>query len=107
MDCTCRTLKIALPTGFALGVVDIGNIILNGDSIELAHLGTLATADAGSSASLACHAALVLIDAADIYPSVILKGSTHVAKLYDAFRTGFGTCSTSGTLGLIHHRQPS
>ena len=63
MDSSCRAFSDALLAELALGVVDVGNIVLDSDSLERTNLGALAATDAGCLASLACNSALVLVDA--------------------------------------------
>ena len=59
----------ALTAESALGVVDVGEVVCDGDGLELALLEAERATDTGIPTSLLCHTALVLIDAADEDPS--------------------------------------
>ena len=65
MDGVCGADGDALATETALSVVDVGEVVGDGDGLELTFLEAERTADTGITAGLLCCSALVLIDAAD------------------------------------------
>ena len=65
MDGVCGADGDALATETALGVVDVGEVVGDGDSLELTFLEAERAADAGITAGLLRCTALVLVDAAD------------------------------------------
>ena len=62
MDCTGRTFRHTLLAKPALGVIDIGKIVLHSDCIKRTDLRTLAATDAGSLTCLTGSGSLVLVD---------------------------------------------
>ena len=65
MDGVCGADGDALATETALSVVDVGEVVGDGDGLELTFLEAERAADAGIAAGLLGCTALVLIDAAD------------------------------------------
>ena len=63
MDCPGRTNHHALAAELALRIINVCNIAFHGDGVMRTSLGTQATSDAGSLASLAGNRALVLVHA--------------------------------------------
>ena len=92
----------ALATEAALGVVDIGEVVGDGDGLELTLLEAEATADAGIAAGLLRRAALILIDAADVDAAVL---GPLLTQLDDGLRTSLDTGATGHALVLEDHRQ--
>ena len=102
MDCAGRALRNTFLAELALGKIYICNVVNHRNRIVGTDLGALATSYAGSLAGLAGNSALVLIDAAHIYPH---SARALVAQFYDILRTGLDTATTAGTLALVHHRE--
>ena len=65
MDGVCGADGDALATETALGVVDVGEVVGNGDGLELTFLEAERATDTGITACLLGRSALVFIDAAD------------------------------------------
>ena len=65
MDSVRRADGDALTTEAALGVVDVGEVVGDGDGLELTLLEAERAADAGITAGLLGCTALVFVDAAD------------------------------------------
>ena len=102
MDGACRTLGNTLLAKLALGVVDVGNIVLHCDSLERTYLRTLAAADAGSLAGLARSRTLVLVYAGYVHTHI---PAALVAKLDDSLRTSLHAGSAGSTLLLVDNRK--
>lgn len=99
MDGSCRALGHALAAELAFVEIDVGQIVLDGDSTEGAGLLALTAAYTCGGACLAGYSALILVHAGDIDPTVL---RTFVPQFDDAF----GTCLDTGTacraLVLVH-----
>ena len=80
-------------------MVYVSEIVLYRDCLKLAYLKALATSDTSVGASLTCHAALVLVDTADVETASL---GTFLAELDDHLRTSLDTRSTGGTLIFVH-----
>ena len=65
MDGVCGADTDALAAETALGVVDVGEVVGDGDGLELTFLEAERAADAGITAGLLRYTALVFVDAAD------------------------------------------
>ena len=65
MDGVCGADTDALAAETALGMVDVGEVVGDGDGLELTFLEAERAADAGIATGLLGCSALVLIDAAD------------------------------------------
>ena len=102
MDGSGRAFSNALLAELALSVVDVGNVVLNSDSLERTNLSTLAATDAGSLASLTCHSTLILVHARNINSHI---SATLVAKLDDRLRTSLDASAAGSTLILVHNRK--
>ena len=98
-DGVLGTFVFALAAEFALLVVDVGQVVGDGDSLEGAHLLTLAATDTAYLAGLACHGTLVLVHAEHHHAATI---AALVAQLDDHARTCLHASTTSGTLVGIH-----
>lgn len=98
MDGMSGTYGSTLAAETALGEVDVGHIVLNGNGIELALLGTLATTYAGVLTGLHCHSTLVLIDTR--HKELTTLG-TLVADLYDALGARASAAATATANILI------
>ena len=79
-------------------MVDVGQIVLNGDGTKGTLLLALATTDTTDSTCLHRHRPLVLIDAGDIHSPTL---RTLLAKFDDVARTGLHTGTTGHTLLLV------
>ena len=100
MDCSGRTHRLAFAAKFALGRIDIGDIVLYNNSIMSTGLGAYSTTDAGGSASFLGGRALVLIAAGNIH--------SHTARAFQPKlnqRLGASLCTgpASGTFLLIDY----
>ena len=98
VDGMSGTYGSTLAAEAALGEVDVGHIVLNGNGIELALLGTLATTYAGVLTGLHCHSTLVLIDTR--HKELTTLG-TLVADLYDALGARASAAATATANILI------
>ena len=65
MDGVCGADGDTLAAETALGVVDVGEVVGNGDGLELTFLEAERATDTGITAGLLGRSALVFIDAAD------------------------------------------
>ena len=101
-DGTRRALIHTLGTHAALLWVDVAHIVLDGDSLKLAHLLTLTASDASSATNLLSHSPLVLVHALHIDLSAL---RTLLADLDDVARASLGAGTTASADVLIHLRQ--
>ena len=83
-------------------MVNVGDVVLDGDGSEGTFLGTLATADAGSLASLHRHRALVFVDAGDEHSPTL---RTLLAQFDDVARTRLDTGSARRALLFVNLRK--
>ena len=102
MDSSGRAFGNALLAELALSVVDVSNIVLDGNSLEWTYLRTLAATDTSSFAGLASHSALVLVYTRNIYAHV---SATLVAKFDDRLRTSLDAGAASCTFFFINNRK--
>ena len=100
-----RAGKYALAAGLALVVIDIAEVVLDGDCAELADRSTFAAAYAGVGAGLPCNSALVLVHAANPYAPLVLWHCTLVANLDDVLRAGLCAGAAGRTFGLVDLRE--
>ena len=96
-----RALVNALAAQAALIGIDICQVILKRDGLKCASLDALAATYAGYGTRLLGNGALILVDAAYLYPAVHLVA---VTQFYHTARAGLDTGSACGTFFLIHHR---
>src|SRR5690554_1327677 len=89
-------------TQFALIVVDVGQIVLDGNGIKLTFLLTLAAANAGHLAGLPGHGSFVLVHAA--YKNASTLGA-DVAELYNVFGTGLHAGAAGHTVFFYNDGQ--
>lgn len=101
VDSVGGTLKNAFAAGNALLIVDVGQVVGDGDGLHGTHLGAFATADTGVGTTLHGDGALLLVDAGDEDAAI---HAAFVAQLNDAAWTRFGTGATGGALFLVDHR---
>ena len=80
-------------------MVYVSEIVIYRDCLKLAYLKALATSDTSVGASLTSHAALVLVDTADVEAATL---GPLLAKLDDHLRTSLDTSSTGGTLIFVY-----
>ena len=97
-----RALINALAAQAALVRIYVCQIVLKRDGLKRAGLDTLAATYAGNGARLLGNGALILVDAAYIYPAVHLVA---VTQFYHVAWTSLDTGSACSTFILIHHRQ--
>ena len=88
----------ALTAETALRVVNVGQVVLNGDRTEVTLLLTLTATDTTDGTSLHRHRALVLIDAGDKHSPTL---RTLLAQFDDATRTSLDATAARRTLLLI------
>ena len=96
-----RALVNALAAQAALVRIYVCQIVLKRDGLKRTGLDTLAATYAGYGTRLLGNGALILVDAAYIYPAVHLVA---VTQFYHTARAGLDTGSACGTFFLIHHR---
>ena len=89
----------ALTAHTAFIEVDVGKIVGDGNSLELAFLETLSATDAGIGTSLAGDGTFVFVHAADVD---MARLRTFLAKFDDAFRASLDASAAGGTLIFIH-----
>ena len=99
MDCSCWALILTFAAETAFRIVDICQVILDGDSIKLAHFLTLATTDTSICTSLACSCALVLVNA-HYHDAAALWA--FLTELDDVAWTSLHTLTAAGTLLVVH-----
>ena len=99
MDSTCWALILALAAQAALVVVDVCQVVLDGDSVELANFLALATTDTSVGTCLACYCALVFVDAHHYHATAL---RTFLAQLDDVAWTCANALAAAGTLLVIH-----
>ena len=99
MDRTCRARIFALATQAALVVVDVCQVVLNGDCIKLAYLLALAATDTSVGTCLACYSALVFVDAHHDDAAAL---RTFLAQLDDVAWTCANALTTASTLLIVH-----
>ena len=90
-----RTFIFTLTAELALLIVDVSQVVGDGDSIERTYLLALATTDTTYLTSLASDGALILVYTKHYHAAAILA---LVAQLDDHARTSLHTCATSRTL---------
>lgn len=105
MDGSCRALEEALTASLALLIIDIGHIVNDSDSVELADLGAFAATYTSGLAGLACNSALVLVDAGHIDPAGVLWSGAGITKLDNVLWTSLYTSAACGALGSVDHRK--
>ena len=93
-----RTNGNALTAETALRVVNVGQVVLNGDRTEVTLLLTLTATDTTDGTSLHRHRALVLIDARDKHSPTL---RALLAQFDDATRTSLDATAARRTLLLI------
>ena len=103
MDSSRRALGRTLATETTLLMVYVSQVILKCDRLKRADLKALATSDTSIRTSLTSHAALVLVDTADVEATTL---GSLLAKLDDHLRTSLDTSSAGGTLILVHLGKP-
>ena len=84
-------------------MVYVSQVILKRDRLKRADLKALATSDTSIRTSLTSHAALVLVDTADVEATTL---GALLAKLDDHLRTSLDASSAGGTLILVHLGKP-
>ena len=89
-----RTFIFTLTAELALLIVDVSQVVGDGDSIERTYLLALATTDTTYLTSLASDGALILVYTKHYHAAAILA---LVAQLDDHARTSLHTCATSRT----------
>ena len=99
MDGSSRTSNHTLATDAALVVINVADIVLNGDSLELTFFLALTTTDTSSLTSLHGHRTLVLVDTRDEHSPTL---RTLLAEFDDVARTSLDTSSASHTLLLVN-----
>ena len=104
MDGTCWTCILALTAEAALVVVDVCQVVLDGDGIELAHFLALAATDTCVGTCLACYSALVFVNAHHYHATAL---RTFFAQLDDVAWTCAYALAAAGTLLVIHLWQTS
>ena len=97
-----RTFVFALTAELALLIVDVSQVVGDGDSIERTYLLALATTDTTYLTSLASDGALVLVYTKHYHAAAILA---LVAQLDDHARTSLHTSATSCTLLGVNLRK--
>ena len=102
MDSSRGAFGHALATGFALGIVDISEVVGHRDSLKGTCFGALAAADTGGRAVLAGHRALLLVVAGHEDATVV---TALVADFEYTARTSLGTGLTADTEILVNLRQ--
>ena len=102
MDCTRRANGLALTAKLALGIIDVGHIVFENNSIVRTGLGADAATDAGIRTGLLHGRATVLVHAAHEHPHA--TGSFRT-QFDDGFRAGLRAGTASRTFFLVHHRQ--
>ena len=90
-----RTFVFALTAELALLIVDVGQVVGDGDSLERTYLLALAATDTTYLTSLASDGTLVLVYTKHYHATTILA---LVAQLDDHARTSLHTSATSRTL---------
>ncbi len=80
-------------------IVDVGNVVDNGDSVKWALFGTFATTDAGCRAGFAGDGTLVFVDATYIHTT---RFRPFIAQFDDTFGAGFYAGSASRTQIFIN-----
>ena len=103
MDSSRRALGRTLATETTLLMVYVSQVILKRDRLKRADLKALAPSATSIRTSLTSHAALVLVDTADVEATTL---GTLLAKLDDHLRTSFDTRSTGGTLIFVYLGEP-
>ena len=104
MDRSCWTRILALAAQTALVVVDVCQVVLNGDCIKLANFLALATTDTSVGTCLACYSALVFVDAHHYHATAL---RTFLAQLDDVAWTCANALAAAGTFLVIHLWQTS
>ena len=99
MDSTCWACVLALAAETALVVVDVCQVVLNGDCIELTHFLALATTDTSIGTCLAGYSALVFVDAHHYHATAL---RTFLAQLNDVAWTCANALAAAGTFLVIH-----
>ena len=98
-----RTYHHALTAEPAFGVVDVGEVVGNGNGLELTLLEAERTADTGISTGLLRHTSLVLIDTTDKYPPS-LRAST--SQFYDELGASLDASTAGDTLVFNDYGKP-
>ena len=96
-----RTYLLALTAQTALRVVDVGQVVLDGNRPERTLLLTLATTDTADFAGLHRGRTLVLVHAGDVNPPTL---RALLTEFDDAARTCLHTGTTGGTLLFVDLR---
>jgi hypothetical protein len=99
VDRTCRTYGHTLAAQTALRVVNVRDVVLNGNGTKRTLLLTLATTDAGCLTSLHGHRTLVLVDARDEHSPTL---RALLAELDNVARTSLDAGATSHTLLFVN-----
>ena len=99
MDRSCWTRILTLAAEAALVVVDVCQVVLDDDCIELAYLLAFATTDTSVGTCLACHSALVFVDAHHYHATAL---RTFLAQLDDVAWTCANAFAAAGTFLVIH-----
>lgn len=99
MNSTCWARILALAAEAALVVVDVRQVILDGDCIKLAHLLALATTDTCVGTCLACYSTFVFVHAHHYHSAALW---TFLAELDDVAWTRFHTLTATGTFLVVH-----
>mgnify|MGYP003391548412 CR=1 FL=1 len=95
MDSTRRALVDTLTAQLTLLRIDIGKVVVDGDSSKGAYLLALATADTASLARLHHHSTAILRAASHIYGTVLRPLLTQLEK---SFGAGLNARTTRCTL---------
>ena len=94
-----RTFVFTLAAELTLLVVDVSQVVGDGDGLERTHLLTLATTDTSYFTSLAGERTLVLVDTEHHHAATV---ASLIAELDDHAWTCLHTGTASGTLVGIH-----
>ena len=99
MDGTCWARIFALTAQTALVVVDVCQVVLDGDCIKLAHFLAFAATDTSVGTCLAGYSAFVFVYAHHYHATAL---RTFLAQLDDVAWTCANALAAAGTLLVIH-----
>ena len=104
MDGTCWACIFALTAQTALVVVDVCQVIFDGDCIKLADFLALAATDTSIGTCLACYCTFVFVHAHHYHTTAL---RTFLAELDDVAWTCANALAAAGTFLVIHLWQTS
>ena len=99
MDRSCWTRILALAAEAALVVVDVCQVVLNGDCIELAYFLAFAATDTSVGTCLAGYSAFVLVNAHHYHATAL---RTFLTQFDDVSWTCAYALAAAGTFLVIH-----